>query len=220
MFSYIILPNGKIVNWNNNLYYGNSHIQVATNSQISNLQNQINPIKNTVDNLTNNPSLYFKSGTIGQPISGTIQTSYSQNTLYIPCNIPSLKNILMISLKVYNSKVTVSASTSSWSRAWAVRVTININNTLNSLSGEYQTLHLQNNIPSATETFNGTSSYTYFSGSQNNTINWLGNSSNINDMSTSDGLPLSVYIYDIDAPTTNVTISGNINIQYAALCYA
>lgn len=220
MFSYIILPNGKIVNWNNNLYYGNSHIQVATNSQISNLQNQINPIKNTVDNLTNNPSLYFKSGTIGQPISGTIQTSYSQNTLYIPCNIPSLKNILMISLKVYNSRVTVSASTSSWSSSWAARVTININNTFDSLSGSYQNLHLQNNISSATGTFNGTSSYTYFSGSQNNTINWLGDSSDINNMSTLYGLPLSVFMTNIYPPPTNVTVSGNINIQYTALCYA
>lgn len=164
--------------------------------------------------------MYFKSGTIGQPISGTIKTSYSQNTLYIPCNIPSLKNILMISLKVYNSRVTVSASTSSWSSSWAARVTININNTFDSLSGSYQNLHLQNNISSATGTFNGMSSYTYFSGSQNNTINWLGDSSDINNMSTLYGLPLSVFMTNIYPPPTNVTVSGNINIQYTALCYA
>lgn len=216
----VILPNGKIVNWNNNLYYGNSRIRVATNSQISNLQNQITPIKNIVDNLTNNPSLYFKSGTIGQPISYTVQTSNSQSEFYIPCNIPSLKNILMISFKIYNSMVTASANTSSWPKGWGVRVTIRVNNVSHSLSNTYQYLNLYPNTPSATVTLNGISSYTYFSGSQNSTINSLSDSANINNMSTSYGLPLSVYVIESEAPTTDITISGNINIQYVALCYA
>lgn len=39
----IILPNGKIINWNNNLYYGNQQ-QIANNTQITSLQSQINSL--------------------------------------------------------------------------------------------------------------------------------------------------------------------------------
>ena len=47
VFPYIIstqlptLPSGKIINWNNNLYYGNQQ-QIANNTQITSLQSQIN----------------------------------------------------------------------------------------------------------------------------------------------------------------------------------
>ena len=37
----ILLPNGKIINFNNNLYYGQSNVRLATNAQIQNLQSQI-----------------------------------------------------------------------------------------------------------------------------------------------------------------------------------
>ena len=40
----IILPNGKLINLNNILYYGNSVTQIATNNQINILQSQINNI--------------------------------------------------------------------------------------------------------------------------------------------------------------------------------
>ena len=38
------LPNGKIINYRNTLYYGANKTQVATNNQISNLQSQITSI--------------------------------------------------------------------------------------------------------------------------------------------------------------------------------
>lgn len=41
---YTTLPNGKIITYSNNLYYGTNKTQVATNNQISNLQSQITSI--------------------------------------------------------------------------------------------------------------------------------------------------------------------------------
>ena len=55
----LILPNGKIINYNNNLYYGTSNIQVATNSQINNLQSQITNTQGVANNaliIANNAS--------------------------------------------------------------------------------------------------------------------------------------------------------------------
>ena len=43
--SNLSLPNGKLINYNNNLYYGASNTQLATNNQINNLQSQINNIR-------------------------------------------------------------------------------------------------------------------------------------------------------------------------------
>ena len=43
-FFLLLLPNGKLLQYSNNLYYGSSKTRVATNSQISSLQSQINTI--------------------------------------------------------------------------------------------------------------------------------------------------------------------------------
>ena len=54
------LPNGKIITYSNNLYYGNNRLQVATNNQISNLQSQINSKINYFNGVKSYSSLVNK----------------------------------------------------------------------------------------------------------------------------------------------------------------
>lgn len=63
------LPNGKIINFNNNLYYGQSNAKLATDAQIQNLQNQITSNKSGLLYSRYSGTLDLKSNpifTIGQ----------------------------------------------------------------------------------------------------------------------------------------------------------
>lgn len=105
-----ILPNGKMIQHSNNLYYGSSKTQIATNNQITSLQNQINTInsnsfvKQTIKSGTVNISWNFRNGAqthynistvpsdgfitfiyLGQP-TGTYNNLQSSNN-YIALNI-------------------------------------------------------------------------------------------------------------------------------------
>lgn len=55
-----ILPNGKIINYNDLLYYGINKNQVATNNQISSLQSQINSKINYFNGVKSYSSLVNK----------------------------------------------------------------------------------------------------------------------------------------------------------------
>lgn len=96
---YTTLPNGKIINYNNNLYYGTNRTQLALNSQITNLQSQIT-------NIENNPNIYVRSGTTSQTynwksnISGVYDTSIN--------NIPI--NFALLSIRITSGTVTMNVS--------------------------------------------------------------------------------------------------------------
>lgn len=77
------LPNGKIINYNNNLYYGASNTQLATNNQINNLQLQINNIRSKY------PLIYATS----------FNSTIDDINIDLPNNINSYK-ILIICLNV------------------------------------------------------------------------------------------------------------------------
>lgn len=93
----IILPNGKIINFNNNLYYGQSNVKLATDAQIQNLQNQITSNKSGL--------LYSRySGTLdlkSNPIFTIGQRQEASSTINI-INI-NVKNVLLCSYQfTYN----------------------------------------------------------------------------------------------------------------------
>ena len=88
------LPNGKLINYNNTLYYGVNKTQIATDNQISSLQTQINnrivffngavtynQVANTTITLYTPPSgckaLYFCAFLSGR---GIVNSSTGQNT--------------------------------------------------------------------------------------------------------------------------------------------
>lgn len=66
-----ILPSGKIINWNNNLYYGNQQ-QIANNTQITSLQSQIN-------NLLGGNKLIFLQKTGNAIINYNLNYSWSNS---------------------------------------------------------------------------------------------------------------------------------------------
>ena len=55
------LPNGKVINYNNTLYYGVNKTQIATNNQISSLQTQITGNNNNLQNQINNTPITIQS---------------------------------------------------------------------------------------------------------------------------------------------------------------
>lgn len=59
MILYTTLHNGKIIDYNNALYYGNNITQIATNNQINSLQSQITNNNNNLQNQINNKIIYF-----------------------------------------------------------------------------------------------------------------------------------------------------------------
>lgn len=93
------LPNGKIINYNNNLYYGTNRTQLALNSQITNLQSQIT-------NIENNPNIYVRSGTTSQTYNWTPNTSGVYNTSIN--NIPI--NFALLSIRITSGTVTMNMS--------------------------------------------------------------------------------------------------------------
>lgn len=99
MMPYITLPNGKIINYNNNLYYGTNRTQLALNSQITNLQSQIT-------NIVNNPNIYVRSGTTSQKYNWTSNISGVYNTSIN--NIPI--NFALLSIRITSGTVTMNIS--------------------------------------------------------------------------------------------------------------
>lgn len=105
------LPNGKIINYNNNLYYGTNRIQLALNNQITNLQSQIT-------NIVNNPNIYVRSGTTSQTYNWTSNASGIYNTSIN--NIPI--NFALLSIRITSGTVTMNISSTRTGN-----VSININ---------------------------------------------------------------------------------------------
>lgn len=96
---FLRLPNGKIINYNNNLYYGTNRTQLALNSQITNLQSQIT-------NIENNPNIYVRSGTTSQTYNWTSNISgvYNNSINNIPINFA------LLSIQVVSGTVTMKIS--------------------------------------------------------------------------------------------------------------
>ena len=99
--NYLKLPNGKIINHNDLLYYGINKNQVATNNQISSLQSQINNINLNVNNYLNNGvKLTLLSGSVditnflSQTSGYHTQNIFTlpNNTYYCVCSINALLN--------------------------------------------------------------------------------------------------------------------------------
>ena len=74
----IILPNGKVINYNNTLYYGANKTQIATNNQILSLQTQITDNNNNLQNQINNMPIILQSS---KTVTGAQHSGYSIYTL-------------------------------------------------------------------------------------------------------------------------------------------
>lgn len=74
----IILPNGKIIDYNNTLYYGATKTQIANNNQISSLQTQITNNNSNLQNQINNTPIILQSS---KTVTGTHYSNYSIYTL-------------------------------------------------------------------------------------------------------------------------------------------
>lgn len=118
IFNIYILPNGKIITYSNNLYYGSNRLQVATNNQISHLQSQINNkiiyfngTKSYTSVADGSITLYTfpdncKYGFFIAYLNGSItqSTSGSYASVYIKCNNNTLFSLSGLSVVVtFNS---------------------------------------------------------------------------------------------------------------------
>lgn len=73
----IKLPNGKVINYNNALYYGVNKTQIATDNQISSLQTQITNNNNNLQNQINNRIVFFNGAVTYNQVADTTITLYT-----------------------------------------------------------------------------------------------------------------------------------------------
>ena len=226
------LPNGKIVNYNNKLYYGSNKSQIADNSQVVNLQSQVSSLQNSVNNLVNNPKLYIQSGYISGNINYTFtQNTATSNSIYIPASFTTIGKIMYISFSVLSCNIKVTSNSSIPSNSnFSMRVIIgSCGHQILSGNYGYSTIYITSAYPTNTvELNNKSSSYSLLCGSSLTKINDIPSLSNIpdqpnpqnTDISYSDFVGLYCYTISHDNLSTfNIDLSGTMNINYVALCY-
>lgn len=227
------LPNGKIVNYNNKLYYGSNKSQIADNSQVVNLQSQVSSLQNSVNNLVNNPELYIQSGYI----SGNINYTFTQNTdisnsIYIPASFTTIGKIMYISFSVPSCNIKLTSNSSMPSDSgFSTRVIIgSCEHPILSTNYSYSNISISSASPTGTVELNKkSSSYSLLCGSSLTKINDIPSLSDIPDRLNPQNTDISysnfvgLYCYGIrknNLSIFNINLSGTMNINYVALCYA